>query len=606
MKVLGRILLALVAVVLLVAGYRYLTAPRPDDATLRRLTAGDLVGFRHDSGAFAWLGVPFASPPVGDLRWRAPRPPEPWTGVREALEHPPFCPQIVPFAWMKPRVVLGEEDCLYLNVWSPPMDAADAAERRLPVMVWIHGGANVVGGSSAADPYRFAAEQNVVVVSLQYRLGLLGWLSHPALRATAAEPMDRSANFALLDMIAALRWVRDNIDRFGGDPGNVTIFGQSAGGFQVFALLASPPASGLFHRAIAQSGTLATVPQARAENYRDDPQPGAHYSAREYVNRLLVSDGSAGDREAARRAQDAMEPAQLADYLRGRPVQALFEAVERRPGVGYYVAANVRDGISLPRESLMEAFADPADYNAVPLILGSNRDEYKLFLWNDERFTERRFGLLPRLRDPEAYDRFTGYFSDQWRVSGVNEPAAVLADSQPGQVWAYRFDWDEQPTRWGVDMSRLFGAAHGIEVAFLFGREAVSSLPLFAMVEDPASWQGLSDAMLAYWASFARTGDPGTGGGGLPRWTPWGEQGQTKLLLDSARDGGVRMSDEDLRAADLKARVREDPALETLRARCERYAQLFLLGFSRDFWDPDEYRELGCGEFPAEDFRYVL
>jgi para-nitrobenzyl esterase len=260
----------------------------------------------------------------------------------------------------------------------------------------------------------------------------------------------------------------------------------------------------------------------------------------------------------------------------------------------------------LPREPLLEVFADPAGYNAVPVILGSNRDEYKLFLWNDDRFTERRFGLLPRLRDPQDYDRFTGYFSDQWRVSGVNAPAAVLARSQPGQVWAYRFDWDEQPIRWGIDMSRLFGAAHGIEVVFLFGREAVASLPLFAQVDDPVSWDGLSDAMLQYWARFARTGDPAGGDGGLPRWTPWGAGGQTKLVLDAARGGGIGMTDENLRAEDLKARLREDPAIGSVRERCERHAQLFLLGFSRDFWDPAEYLALGCGEFPVDQFRYVL
>lgn len=602
-----KLLLLLLIPIAGAVGYRALTAPQPSEIALRQLDTGEVVGFDTGRGSLAWLGVPFASPPLGELRWRPPQPAKPWTGEREALEHPPFCTQVLPFAWLPSAVTFGEEDCLYLNVWTPVMDPAEASRKRLPVMVWIHGGANTLGGSAAADPYRFAEEQGVIVVSLQYRLGLLGWFSHPALRQLAENPLDRSSNFALLDMIAALEWVQANIGAFGGNPNNVTIFGQSAGAFDVLALLASPPAQGLFHKAISQSGTVNSVPRSQAENYIDDPEPGLPESNREFINKLLIADGRAANRDAARALQDGMSADELLRYLRDKPVKELFEGVARRGSLGYFTPTNIRDGIVLPEGSMLDVFADPPASSRVPVILGNNRDEYRMWLSGMDDFVQRRLGLWKTILDPDEYRRISTYFSDQWQAAGVSEPARAMQSGQLGPVFTYRLDWSEQPIRWGVDESLLYGAAHGIEVVFLFGREPVSSLPDFARTNDPASWQLLSDTMLRYWANFARTGEPGGGGdSGLPRWEHWTLEQPRKMLLDSPRGGGVRMSDENVFSEDLKQRLRTDPAVGSGRERCQLYAQLFRYALSSEFWNDDEYAALGCAEYPPEEFDGVI
>jgi para-nitrobenzyl esterase len=200
--------------------------------TWRRIAAGELIGSRERDGTHAWRGIRFAAAPVGHLRWRAPQPAAPWSGVVEALAHGAMAPQyaglLAPVPVRLHGTVIGDEDCLTLNIFAP---GEGTAVRRHPVMVWIHGGANAVGTSAIYDVARnYAAHDGIVVVTVNYRLGVLGWFRHPTLmEADQATPEDRSGNFGTLDLIAALRWVRENIAAFGGDPGCVTIFGESAG-----------------------------------------------------------------------------------------------------------------------------------------------------------------------------------------------------------------------------------------------------------------------------------------------------------------------------------------------------------------------------------------
>ena len=561
-------ILAVVGVGALILGW--LTPPSPSQQTLRHLPAGDVIGFEDDSNTYAWLGIPFAQAPIGDLRWRSPRPAEKWQGVFEALKYSPMCAQILPISLFGKDFIIGDEDCLYLNVWAPRESAPPNSTAKRPVMVWIHGGANTLGGASPAEPHQLAGRG---------------------------------------DMVAALQWVHDNIDQFGGDPENVTIFGQSAGAFNVIALLAAPQAKGLFHKAISQSGSLHTIPRDLAENYHDDVSPGLPYSSREFVNNLLVNEAKAQNREQAKQMQNSMGASELAAALRAKPVDELFKsAVRRATGtLGYQVPTNIQDGLVLPREHLIQVFSDPSQYNNVPIILGSNRDEYKFFLSGSPRFTEKRFGLLPRLKDPAEYERISGYFSDQWRAVGVDEPARVLQRSQAGNVYAYRFDWANQPTRFGVEMAQLFGAAHGIEVVFLFGRDQVSRLPLYAMVSDDKSWNELSTAMVSYWTHFARTGAPGNGGDqSLPQWHAWQADGDKKLILDSGARGGIHMSDATVYVDDLKQRIRDDRKLDTPYQRCELYTQLFHYALSTDFWSDEEFEKLGCGQYRPEDFSAIL
>ena len=253
-----RLLILVLVSLALVAGCRGrdATHPTPDKSLSRTTTSGEVVGFVGPYGSATWLGIPYAAPPVGDLRWRAPRPVSRWSGVREALVAGSPCVQYAgPFGGMENvsrGQPAGSEDCLFLNVYAPH---ASTPTSRLPVMVWIHGGGNTVGHAGFYDGGHLAERENVVVVMINYRLGPFGWFRHAALRADGTSDLERSGNFGILDQIRALEWVRDNIAGFGGDPGNVTVFGQSGGGGKVSTLLAMPAARGLFHRAIVMSGS---------------------------------------------------------------------------------------------------------------------------------------------------------------------------------------------------------------------------------------------------------------------------------------------------------------------------------------------------------------
>ena len=241
------------------------------------------------------------------------------------------------------------------------------------------------------------------MVAINYRLGRLGWMSHPALRAEGRSASDASGNYGNLDMIAALEWVQKNIANFGGDPHNVTIFGESAGGLNVYSLMASPPAKGLFHRAIAQSGSTSTTPLWRAENFADDVQPGESLSSREWLSMQLQHAGKAKGRKAAKVAQLAMSDAEILAFMQSRSPQQILKGISGGAGM-YRAPQNLRDGTVLPKESLLTLFQSPERYNDVPLMTGTNRDEAKLFMAQDPKFVERRFGFLPHIKNMDTYN----------------------------------------------------------------------------------------------------------------------------------------------------------------------------------------------------------
>ena len=576
-----------------------------DNDALRHPASGDIVGFTDKHDTFAWLGVPFALPPVGQLRWRAPQPLPPSSKARQALALSPVCMQLDSFAIIDKHATSGSEDCLYLNIWTPRMGPDEVSGKHLPVMVWVHGGGNTMGFAEATPGSHLAGAEQVVVVTLQYRLGIFGWLSLPALRDAAATPADASSNFGLLDLIAGLQWVHDNITAFGGDPGNVTVFGESSGGHDVMALLAAAPAKGLFQRAIAQSGSVHATPRTEAENYSDAPEAGLPESSREFIDRLLIGDG-APDRTVAKAKQQAMDGPALLAYLRGKSAAQLL-AVVTRDGFGMYDwPVVIRDGYVLPDKPMLAVFADPTQYNAVPVMLGGNRDESKLFMMGDPDLTETRFGFLPKIKDIAAYNRVTGYYSEEWRAEAVEEAAAVLHKSQGDTVYAYRFDWDDEPAYSLADLHDLLGAAHSTEINFIFGDDVTIGLPFVRSRGNGPGRDALSDAMMAYWASFARNGVPGSGAPGNGDkaanrvWQPWSETGPSLMVLNSPDHGGPAMIGTHERMADLKARLRDDSALATPQARCKLYYGLFHEGFGgNEYFDEAEYKSLGCADTAA-------
>jgi para-nitrobenzyl esterase len=516
----------------------------PAEDSLRQTVNGEVIGFEDRHDTWSWRGIPYAQPPIGDLRWRAPQPALPWEGTLQALEFAPWCPQLpIPVVNDTDEPWLGDEDCLYLNVsapksWSP-------GDELLPVMLWLHGGGNSVGSADLYAAVRnLAHREQVITVSIHYRLGMLGWFRHPALVAEAANEFDASGNFGTLDTIAALQWVRDNIQAFGGDPGNVTVFGESAGGMNTFALLLSPLAKDLFHRAISQSGMLVTSPLASAENAQDAPQPGHVNSSTELLSRLLQADGNAGDREQAQKLLDTWNAAEIMSYLRAKPPGDLLLQVQRAEMGVYPFPTMLRDGVVLPAGDPLEQIARGA-FNRVPVILGTNRDEVKTMMLRDPNYTDPLLGILPRIGDQALYDRVTGYGSAMWKAVGADEPARAMTASGHEAVYVYQFDWDQMPSNWLLDFKSLMGAGHGLEIPFVFYDidNEMTYMPIDQIDKDNlAGAEPLARAMSAYWGRFAHRGTPGQGGDeNLPTWKPWQAE-ENYMVFDTVADGGIRMS----------------------------------------------------------------
>jgi para-nitrobenzyl esterase len=504
---------------------------------------------------------------------------------------------------------VGSEDCLYLNVWAPRFqpEAIPSGEKRLPVMVWIHGGGNTIGEAGFYNGGNLAATHDLVVVSINYRLGPFGWFRHASLRS-AADAAEASGNFGTLDLIHALHWVRDHIDAFGGDPDNVTIFGESAGGQNVFTLLLSPAADGLFHRAIVQSGGLWMSDVVEAENLVDDTQPGSKVSSNEVLLRLLIEDERAAGREAAKGRLAVMSSAETAAYLRGKSNFEILGTYQQDPGSGMIDMPKVfPDGTVLPDDDPMRRLSRADGYNVVPVMLGTTRDENKLFMYFDPRHVQHVLGVFPRLRNEREYNLIAEYLARMWKATGADQPAAAMRAAQGPSVYVYRFDWDEEPTILFADASTMVGAAHGFEIPFVFGHFDLGPEGNIIFSDgNAAGRRSLAVQMMSYWAEFAYNGAPGRGRfGELPEWTAWQNGDAVRprfMVLDTAADGGVRMSSEALTVADVLAAVDDDPRLRDQQERCTIFREL---ATHSDALDRDSYASAGregCGEYSFDGY----
>jgi para-nitrobenzyl esterase len=580
----------------------------PDPATQRSTPSGDVVGGDGRYGSSAWLGIPYAKPPVGELRWRAPQPAQPWSGTRETLTFAAPCPQYAsPLGGVegKPGTQTGREDCLTLNIWTPRFASSEVptGDKRLPVMVWIHGGGDSYGTANFYDGGNLAASEGVVVVTVQYRLGPFGWLRYAALRAGAANDEERSGNFGILDLVRSLEWVRDNISAFGGDPGNVTIFGESAGGTNVYSLLVAPQAKGLFHRAISESGgTYRTSPE-EAENLVDAAKPGQRQSSGEILLRLLQRDGAA-DRSAAKAKLAAMSDAEVAAYLRGKSTAEILAAYTPEAAGMIRMPLVFADGTVLPDGPLEERFASKDRWNRVPVMVGTNRDEFRLFLFPDPTRIRKVLWIFPRFVNENTYLATADARSRMWKATGADGPAAALRQSEPN-VFVYRFDWDEEPTVLGADLSKMLGACHGFEIPFVFGHFDLGRAG--RMIYDDKNLAGreaLAKSMMSYWAAFAKNGDPGRGlKETLPTWTAWDDSTATAakfIVLDTPKGGGIRMASEIETPEKVVAAVDSDPRLATPAERCEvlRVLASWTRGFTKEQYASHEE----CSAYPFDSF----
>jgi para-nitrobenzyl esterase len=469
---------------------------RTDDGAVRGMTAGTVNEF---------LGIPYAAPPTGHLRWRPPQPPAGWQGVRDATQFAPSCPQPPgPFA---PSGAFSE-DCLYLNVYTPGLPGGDGGG--LPVLVWIHGGGLTEEGSSNYDGAKLAAG-GAVVVTINYRLGALGFLAHPAL---ASRPGGPAGNYGLMDQQAALRWVQDNISRFGGDPGNVAIAGQSAGGLSVLAQLVSTGARGLFQRAIIQSGAFAL-----------NQQP-------------LATAEAAGEAFAAQ----AGCPDQTAACLRHLPVSDLVTP-------NFVGIPGVVDGKVLT-EPIGAALA-AGRFARVPVLNGTNRDEERLFV-KGLQLTVSGGTFAPIPYEPVTTDNYQANIAAVLGVS-ARRAAAIAAEYPPGlspdaalstlvsdanfacpalqvdqwtsqrvPTFAYEFNDDNAPQPY-TPAGFLTVATHESELPYLFD---LPNAPFHGTFSPDQ--QALAASMRAAWANFAATGSPATAA--LP-WPAFGDSARMLSLV---------------------------------------------------------------------------
>jgi para-nitrobenzyl esterase len=363
-----------------------------------------------------------------------------------------------------------------------------------------------------------------------------------------------------------------------------------------------------------QSGGLRSYPPAEAENFKDDPVPGHPKSSREILNHLLIADGLAIDRTKAKAYQAAMDSQKTSDYLRSKTPAELLAPFKSSHIVGMYRGPFIfRDSVVQPSVPKIKLFADASKYNSVPVIIGSNRDEYKLFMSQAPELVDKLFWFIPRVKDLDTYNRVTGYFSDYWKALGVDEPAKIMRGAQGASVYAYRFDWDEEPNIFLVRLSDLLGACHALDLCFISGLMDDASDPFHAFTEENSPGRNkLAYAMTSYWVEFARTGAPGRGvNKDLPEWKPWnnGKPDSKKFIVfDTEADGGIRMSSEIITAQEIKNRLLHDQDLiGTQEDLCRLYARLFRFTFqSTHHWNEQEYLTLGregCNDFPPEMFR---
>jgi para-nitrobenzyl esterase len=582
--------------------------PRPtpgevEPATQRTLSTGNVVGFRADNGAMGWLGIPYAAPPVGPLRWRAPQPAPSWPGTLEATQIGSACLQRGSWLGGAPAELLGKlfgsEDCLFLNIWTP----AQTPPEGLPVMVWIHGGGNTTGHGGFYDFSQMATRFNLVMLSFNYRLGGLGWFYHPGLWTEEDGPLDRSGNFGLLDQVELLRWVKQNIRAFGGNPERVSIFGESAGGQDTLALMVSPTSAGLFHGAIAQSGYTTTVTPQRAHKGEDGAEAVNPGASEEMLLYWLQEEDLADSREAAVAYRDSMSPSEINVFLRSLSSDHLV--------MGYYSGSEnhsapimIADGAVIPEEGIAKAY-QAGRFHRVPLIAGTNRDENNLWLVFSPELVKKYFGVFYRPKDETRYRFFSEYRAKGWKARGADDPSRWVR-SAGGDAFAYRWDWDEEPQTVWADFALLVGAAHGLETTFLTGVFPKDGLA--GMLFTKANEEGrlaLSQEMQSYWAEFAYTGKPGRGRDNeLPPWMAWNlEKGADKfMVLDTPDGGGIRMSKDEVFSEELLLTAASDE-----RARSEEdICWLVYLNLKEGpLYSPDQYRDWNkgrCLPYPPSHF----
>ena len=530
-------------------------------ATQRQTVFGTVVGTDNSasSGTYAWKGVPFAAAPVGELRWKPPVDPTAWTSPKYTQQFGNACVQAGRLygpglnnkydtsIGTSLGQTVGSEDCLYLNIWRPA-----GAATQLPVIVWVHGGSNISGYT--ADPMydgaHLARTANAIVVSVNYRLGVFGFLNMAPLKT--GEAQNDSGDFAILDIVKALKFVNANVAAFGGDPTKVTLMGQSAGAVDVFAVMVSPLVvnanPSLVHRLLPISGGLSLAGELPAGSIATLAPASAYAGQAAFLlAQLVIGDGLATDVTSANAYIATQTNAQLATYLRGKSADAILSTVlTKLAPIGASGSGPIPDGAVVPTSAIAAIQAGQA--LKVPILAGNTRDEGKLFptlfglsggtgsgrLLNDATVFSTAFNYNPNAAPQSTLAQWIppAYLPTSTPVTGFTAVADKLntifflasrdsvlnaAKTQQNNIWYYRFDWDELP----APFNEIYGAAHAFDLPFAFGNFGPSLYANISYTTANAPGRlALSDAMMRSIGAFARNGDPNNASLGVT-WPVW-------------------------------------------------------------------------------------
>ena len=538
-------------------------------------TSSGVVKGEFHRGVYIWEDIPYALPPVGELRWKAPRKIE-FSSELILPKTKNFCIQRTSnFGGSaeyadEDNLLSGSEDCLYLDVFAP----LNKSKKLLPVMFWIHGGGNTSGLKDLYDFRKLVKKHDVIVVRINYRLGPFGWFTHPAIQGFQND-VDKTSNFGTLDIISALEWVNENITLFGGDSNNITIFGESAGGHNVLSLLVSKRAKGLFHKAISMSGYTTSFSTENA--YRQDIQSfSSDHTSWKIVNKII---------------NDVSQEKKQSEY-ENKEIRKILLSMSGKEFYKYYsdrksyeeIPLLTNDGVVIPKNGLRNALSKTEYVNNVPTMIGSNRDEVKFWLAFSEYFVELDYSIggsilgLPKisLKDEGAYEAFNYYRSTAWKIRGVDEPLNSLAMTGNKNLYSYRFDWDDQRRFVIANFKQLFGATHALEVPLLAGDNSlVGGRPVSNFIYPKGiSNFYMSKNMMKFWTNFAKTGEPGLSSNNVM----WGPYTANKLdvksfmVLDNKKN--LRMSSEMSSLENLTKELFYDERLNELE-KCVVLYQMF-------------------------------
>ena len=558
-------------------------------------SSGVVEGYKKGRVLY-WDDIPYAKPPINELRWKAPRKIIDSTNLILPKEQN-FCVQR-PSSLGGPGgdgLMVGTEDCLYLDVSAPVRNTNEL----LPVMFWIHGGGNTSGLKDLYDFNKMVRRHNVIVVRINYRLGPFGWFSHPSIQDFQTD-LDKTSNFGTLDIIAALHWVKENIILFGGDPDNVTVFGESAGGHNVFSLLVSDKSKGLFHKAISMSGYTTSISTKDAYVQKDKSSTSSHTSS-EIVKKII---------EKLPNKKESYSNEEIRDILLNLSTQDFFQHYANRETYEE-IPLLTSDNIVIPEAGLRASLFNKDIVNKVPTIAGSNRDEVKLWLATAEYFVELDFSAVGsllnipnvKLKDEDAFEAFNYYRSSAWKIRGVDIPLKGLYESGNSNLYAYRYDWDDHRRYVVADFKKLIGAAHATEIPLLAGNaKLVGGYPLSDLIY-PAGRSKLftSRNMMRFWTNFAKNGEPGKSSNSI-YWNSVvknNEFGSSYLVIDSKNN--LKIKDNIQTFESLSKELYKDQRVNELE-KCVILLQMFTF-VGDDLYDENiKYYPGSCKRSEAENF----